>query len=78
MPDEQRFIDDPQGDGRDPMPKGISGEPSAGPAGLSQYQAAIDSAATTALLDSIKGAWERAQDGLADVAAGRVVSLDDM
>lgn len=30
------------------------------------------------LLDAIPGAYERAQQGLADVRAGRVVSLDDL
>lgn len=30
------------------------------------------------LLDAIPGAYERAQLGLADVRAGRVVSLDDL
>ncbi len=30
------------------------------------------------LLDAIPGAYERAEQGLADVRAGRVVSLDDL
>jgi len=30
------------------------------------------------LLDAIPGAYERAQQGLADVRAGRVVALDDL
>jgi hypothetical protein len=29
-------------------------------------------------LDSIPGAWDRAQEGLGDVAAGRVVPLDEL
>jgi hypothetical protein len=78
MPDEQGSVDDPRGNGRDPMPKGMSEELGAGPAGFSQCQDAIDSAAVTALLDSIKGAWEGAQEGLADVAAGRVSPIDDL
>jgi hypothetical protein len=32
----------------------------------------------TALLDSIPGAWESLQDGLADLRAGRVTELDDL
>ena len=32
----------------------------------------------TAILDAIPGAWERAQEGLADAQAGRVVPLDDL
>jgi predicted transcriptional regulator len=41
-------------------------------------QADPDPAAITALLDSIPGAWDRAQEGLADVAAGRVIPLDEL
>lgn len=41
-------------------------------------QADPDAATITALLDAIPGAYERAQEGLADVRAGRVVSLDDL
>lgn len=37
-----------------------------------------DSATIVALLDAIPGAFERAQQGLADVEAGRVVPLDDL
>jgi predicted transcriptional regulator len=40
----------------------------------------VDTEATTitAILDAIPGAWERTQDGLADVKAGRVVPLDQL
>lgn len=41
-------------------------------------QADPDAATITALLDAVPGAFERAQQGLADVRAGRVVSLDDL
>jgi hypothetical protein len=41
-------------------------------------QADPDSASVTALLDAIPGAFERAQRGLADVRADRVVSLDEL
>lgn len=41
-------------------------------------QAEPDAATVTALLDAIPGANERAQDGLGDVRAGRVVRLDDL
>lgn len=37
-----------------------------------------EATAVTALLDVIQGAWERAQQGLADVADGRVIVLDDL
>ena len=37
-----------------------------------------EAAAITALLDSIPGAWERTQLGVADVDAGRVVPLDEL
>lgn len=37
-----------------------------------------DAATITGLLDAIPGGWERAQQGLADLDAGRVVSLDDL
>jgi predicted transcriptional regulator len=39
-------------------------------------QADPDPATITALLDAIPGAWERAQEGVADVAAGRVIPLE--
>lgn len=32
----------------------------------------------TSLLDAIPGAWEQAQKGVADAAAGRVVDLADL
>ena len=40
----------------------------------------VDSEASTimAILDAIPGAWERTQEGLADVKAGRVVPLDQL
>ncbi len=41
-------------------------------------QADPDPATVTALLDAIPGAHERAQQGLADVRAGRVVPLDEL
>lgn len=41
-------------------------------------QADPDPATIAMLLDSIPGAWERAQEGLADVAAGRVIPLDEL
>ncbi|HEY8868140.1 MAG TPA: hypothetical protein VIM30_01975 [Candidatus Limnocylindrales bacterium] len=37
-----------------------------------------DAATITALLDAIPGAWERAQQGLADVQAGRVVPINEL
>lgn len=37
-----------------------------------------DAATITEILDSIPGAWERAQEGLAAARAGRFVSLDDL
>lgn len=41
-------------------------------------QADPDPATIALLLDSISGAWERAHEGLADVAAGRVIPLDEL
>jgi predicted transcriptional regulator len=41
-------------------------------------QADPEPATITALLDSIPGAWEQAQAGLADVATGRVIPLDEL
>jgi predicted transcriptional regulator len=41
-------------------------------------QADPDSATITMLLDTIPGALERAQQGLADVADGRVIPLDEL
>jgi len=41
-------------------------------------QADPDPGTITMLLDSTPGAWERAQEGLADVAAGRVIPLDEL
>jgi hypothetical protein len=41
-------------------------------------QADPDAATISALLDTVPGAYDRAQQGLADVAAGRVVTLDDL
>lgn len=41
-------------------------------------QAEPDPSSVTALLDAIPGALERAQQGLRDVRAGRVVGLDDL
>jgi hypothetical protein len=41
-------------------------------------QADPDAATITALLDAVPGAFDRAQEGLADVRAGRVVSLDEL
>ena len=41
-------------------------------------QAEPDPDTVTALLDAIPGADDRAQLGLADVRAGRVVSLDEL
>jgi predicted transcriptional regulator len=41
-------------------------------------QADPDPATITLLLDSIPGAWDRAQAGLADIAAGRVIPLDEL
>ena len=37
-----------------------------------------DAATITALLDAVPGAYERAEQGLANVRAGRVVSLDEL
>lgn len=39
-------------------------------------QVAPDTATITDLLDRIPGAWERAQQGIADADAGRVTDLD--
>ena len=41
-------------------------------------QADPDPATITMLLDSTPGAWERAQEGLADISAGRVIALDEL
>ena len=41
-------------------------------------QADPDSGSVTALLDAIPGAYDRALQGLADVRADRVVSLDEL
>ena len=41
-------------------------------------QADLDAATITEVLDSIPGAWERAQEGLAAARAGRVVPLDEL
>lgn len=41
-------------------------------------QADPDPCTVTALLDAIPGAYDRAQQGLSDVRAGRVVSLDEL
>jgi predicted transcriptional regulator len=47
---------------------------------LSQALDQVDPDAETivGLLDAIPGAWERASEGLADAAAGRVVTLDKL
>ena len=37
-----------------------------------------DATTIAALLDAVPGAYERAQEGLADVHSGRVVSLDEL
>lgn len=37
-----------------------------------------DTVTITSLLDAIPGAWERAQQGVADAAAGRVVDLSEV
>jgi len=37
-----------------------------------------DAVTITSLLDAIPGAWEDAQSGLADAAAGRVIDLEDL
>lgn len=37
-----------------------------------------DPDSVTALLDAIPGAWDDAQSGLADAAAGRVIPLDSL
>jgi predicted transcriptional regulator len=37
-----------------------------------------DPSTITMLLDSIPDAWDRAHEGLADVAAGRVIPLDEL
>ena len=41
-------------------------------------QAEPDATTITGLLDAIPGAWERAAEGLADIAAGRVIPLDEL
>ena len=41
-------------------------------------QADPDAGTITALLDAVPGAYERAQQGIADLRAGRVVSLDEL
>jgi predicted transcriptional regulator len=41
-------------------------------------QADPDPATITTLLDTVPGAWDRAQEGLADIAAGRVTPLDEL
>ncbi len=37
-----------------------------------------DAVSMTSLLDAIPGAWDRAQTGLADAAAGRVIELEQL
>jgi len=56
---------------------------SAGTLARSLLSSALDEADpdpkdVTALLDSIDGAWERVQESLADVEAGRVIPLEDL
>jgi hypothetical protein len=41
-------------------------------------QVDTEAATITAILDAIPGAWERTQEGLADVKANRVVPLDQL
>ena len=41
-------------------------------------QADPDPATIATLLDGIPGAWDRAQEGLADASAGRVTGLDEL
>ena len=41
-------------------------------------QADPDAGTITALLDAVPGAFERAQEGLANVRAGHVVALEDL
>jgi predicted transcriptional regulator len=41
-------------------------------------QVDTDATTITAILDAIPGAWERTQEGLADVKANRVVPLDQL
>lgn len=41
-------------------------------------QADPDAGTITELLDSIPGAWDRAQVGIEDVRAGRVTELDEL
>ena len=41
-------------------------------------QADPDAATITEILDSIPGAWERAQEGLAAARAGRFLPLDEL
>jgi predicted transcriptional regulator len=41
-------------------------------------QAEPDPTTIAMLLDAIPGAWERTQEGLADVLAGRVIPLDEL
>ena len=41
-------------------------------------QADPDAATITEILDSIPGAWERAQEGVAAARAGRFVPLDEL
>lgn len=37
-----------------------------------------DAMTISALLDAVPGVWEHAQQGLADIEAGRVVPLDEL
>ena len=78
MPDEQGAAEVQQDDGRDLIPGNAPEESGASLAGHSPRPAVLDPAAATALLDSIKGAWEGARAGLADIAAGRVSPLDEL
>lgn len=41
-------------------------------------QIELDGLTMTSLLDAIPGAYERAQAGLADAAAGRFINLEDL
>ena len=55
-----------------------AGTPARSPLSTATDEADPDPRDVTALLDSIPGAWERAQEGLADALAGRGIPLEDL
>jgi len=52
--------------------------PAPGEPGDPREEVPRSSETSTELLDAVPGAWERAQEGLADIAAGRVIPLHEL